>query len=97
MKSTITINLAPTKNDKEFNRESLGQLLQRCAKISKTFRYETGKQRQRTEMRYIVQWSILAVCKEILRTGSLPTPLEVRFARHWQQAASGFDFQPGRN
>ncbi len=96
MKPTMTINLAPDRFDKHGDRESLGQLLERCAKISKMFQYE-GEQRQRKEMRWIAKWAIRAVCKEILGTGSFPMPLEVSFTRLWQRPVPGCDFKAGRN
>jgi hypothetical protein len=94
----MTINLAPDRFDKSGEHQSLGELHDNCADILRDPNIHLSlNEHRRDVMHYISKRAIRAVCEEILRTGSLPTPLEVSFTHFWQQPASSFDFQPGRN
>ena len=78
MKNAISINLDADRFDRAGDRESLGDLLERAAKISFPTAEAAGDLRD--EMRWISRLAIRAVCAEILRTGGVPLPMAVRFA-----------------
>jgi hypothetical protein len=78
MEGKISINLA---RDKRFdrNRESLGELLDRCIQITGALDIRASERERRREALWLARWAIGAVAEEVLRTGKIPLPLKVRF------------------
>ena len=78
MEGKISISLA---RDKRFdrNRESLGELLDRCIQITGALDIRASERERRREALWLARWAIRAVAEEVLRTGKIPLPLKVRF------------------
>lgn len=69
----ISIQLTPDRFDRADGRDSLDALLKQAAEIT-----SPGRDPRR-ESHWIIRWAIRAVCEEIIRTGEIPLPLQVRF------------------
>jgi hypothetical protein len=78
MEGKISINLA---RDKRFDRdrESLGELLDKCVQITGALHIRASERERRREALWLARWAIRAVAEEVLRTGKIPLPLKVRF------------------
>ena len=74
----ISINLAKDKRFDE-DRESLGELLDKCVEITGIRAVKQCDRERRREALWIARWAIRAVAEEMIRTGSIPLPLKVRF------------------
>jgi hypothetical protein len=66
MEGKLTINLAKDKRFDE-NRESLGELLDKCIEITGAVHTRASERERRREALRLARWAVRAIAEEILR------------------------------